>query len=242
MSRSFILALCAVAGLVIAMTLKLAAPLPESGKAPLTPEQALTLLKEGNMRYAKGAAMHPRQDQARRSETAKKGQFPFATVVGCSDSREPLELLFDQGVGDLFVVRVAGNVAGTDELASVEYGAGHLSTPVVLVLGHTKCGAVTATVQKAKLEGSLPALAALIVPAVDQAAKENPKAEGEALVNKAIRANVFKTMADMLAKSEEMRHLVTSGKTKVLGAIYDLDKGSIEWLGEHPAQAKLVAH
>ncbi len=242
MTRKHILTLCVVAGLVIAMTLKLTSHAPVTAQSPATPDQALAQLKDGNLRYVRGVSMHPRQDQIRRTETVKNGQHPLATVVGCSDSREPLEIIFDQGVGDLFVVRVAGNVGGTDEVASIEYGTEHLSTPIVLVLGHTKCGAVTATVQKAAVEGSIPALINQIAPAVDQARAADPKATGDALVEKAIRANVHKTMADLFQKSQIVRHLVAEGKLKVVGGVYDLDSASIEWLGEHPDQAKFLAH
>ncbi len=89
-------------------------------------------------------------------ETAGRGQAPFATILGCSDSRVPCELVFDQGVGDLFVVRVAGNVCAVDEAASIEYGIGHLGTPLLVVLGHEKCGAVTAVATEAELAGSIP--------------------------------------------------------------------------------------
>src|SRR5262245_36848791 len=118
-------------------------------------DASLTLLKEGNSRFATGKSQHPHHDAERRSSTVAQGQEPFATVLGCSDSREPVELIFDRGVGDLFVVRVAGNVAGTSELASMEYGVGHLNTPLLIVMGHTKCGGVAAAVKAAALNGNL---------------------------------------------------------------------------------------
>src|SRR5262245_28073525 len=121
------------------------------------PEAALKMLQEGNARFVAGKARHPHEDQGRRNETAS-GQHPFASILSCSDSRDPVEVTFDEGVGDLFVVRVAGNVADTDEIASLEYGAEHLGTQLIAVLGHTKCGAVTAVVNEDKLGGSLPQL------------------------------------------------------------------------------------
>lgn len=204
-------------------------------------DEALLLLKEGNARFVSGQSTHQRQDAERRAETVKGGQHPFATIVGCSDSSEPLEIIFDQGVGDIFVIRVAGNVAGPDELASVEYGVGHLNTPVLLVLGHTLCGAVTAAVQNAKVHGNLPFLINQIKPAVAKAKAWSPAASGEELLSKSIKANVWQTMENMFRKSVEVRELVEKGKLLVIGGIYDLDSGQVNWLGAHPEQAKLLA-
>lgn len=96
------------------------------------------MLKQGNSRYVAGKQEHPNQDYLQRASTSSKGQHPFATVLSCSDSRVPVEIIFDRGVGEIFVVRVAGNVANVDEIASIEYAADHLGTPLVVVLGHTK--------------------------------------------------------------------------------------------------------
>lgn len=204
-------------------------------------DEAIKLLKDGNARYMAGQSTHPNLTSERRAETVKGGQHPFATIVGCSDSREPLELIFDQGIGDIFVVRVAGNVAGPDELATVEYGVGHLNTPVVLVLGHTACGAVTAAVQNAKVHGNLPFLINQIKPAVAKAKAWTPTATGGDLVSKSIKANVWLTMENMLRKSAEVRELVTKGKLLVIGGIYDLHSGQVDWLGAHPDQGAHIA-
>lgn len=204
-------------------------------------DEALKFLKGGNARYVAGQSTHPNLTSERRAETVKGGQHPFATIIGCSDSREPLELIFDQGVGDIFVIRVAGNVAGPDELASVEYGVGHLNTPVLLVLGHTSCGAVTAAAQNAKLHGNLPFLINQIKPAVAKAKSLSPTAGGDELVSKSIKANVWLTMENVFRKSAEVRELVAKGKLLVLGGIYDLHSGQVDWLGAHPDQAKLLA-
>lgn len=199
------------------------------------------MLKEGNARYVAGQPLRANQGPDRRAETVKGGQHPIATIIGCSDSRAPLEVLFDQGVGDIFVIRVAGNVAGQDELASVEYGVGHLGTPVVLVLGHTSCGAVTAAVQNAKAHGHIAHLLGQIKPAVAKAKTWSPTASGEDLLNKSIKANVWLTMENLLRKSHEVREFVKDGKVLVLGGIYDLESGQIAWLGQHPEQSKLLA-
>ncbi|MBI5637762.1 MAG: carbonic anhydrase [Nitrospinae bacterium] len=209
----------------------------EAAPAGPTPDQALAMLKEGNARYMSGKLTSPNVSQARRDET-KGGQHPFASILGCSDSRAPIELVFDRGIGDLFVIRVAGNVSDTDEIGTVEYGAGHLGTPLIVVLGHKKCGAVTAVVKGDKVGGSIPQLVDNIVPAAKRA--KDKRLEGDDLINRAITENVLQSIADMLTRSEEIRHLVASGKVKVVGAVYDLADGKVEWMGEHPDQAKLL--
>lgn len=206
----------------------------------ITPDQAFTALKEGNQRFVDAKTTGPRRDAARRTDTVKNGQHPIATVIACSDSREPVEILFDQGIGDLFVVRVAGNVANTDEIGSAEYGTGHLNSSILVVLGHTGCGAVTAVATHAEVHGSIPALVAPIVPAVEKAQKANPELKGKDLVPAAIEANVFQSMEDLLKRSEIVSKLVVDGKLRVEGAVYDLDTGKIKWLGAHPQQKALV--
>jgi len=124
----------------------------------MSADEAIKVLKEGNSRCMSGAPKHPNQDQECRLLTATMGQRPYATVLSCSDSRVPVEILFDTGIGDLFVIRIAGNVADVDEVGTIEYGVDHLGTPVLVVLGHTRCGAVTAVAQGAKLHGSIPQL------------------------------------------------------------------------------------
>ncbi|MDP2848151.1 MAG: carbonic anhydrase [Humidesulfovibrio sp.] len=217
-----------------------ASALASSGGSMLPADEAMQLLKDGNARYVAGNSTHSHQGLDRRAETAKGGQHPIATIVGCSDSRAPLEVLFDQGVGDIFVIRVAGNLAGADELGSVEYGVGHLGTPVVLVLGHTACGAVTAAVQNAKVHGNIPALIDQIKPAVARAKTWSPTASGDDLLNKSIKANVWLTMENILRKSQEVREFVASGKVLLVGGIYDLNSGQVAWIGQHPEQGKLL--
>ena len=227
--------------LILLWLTALAAPALASGAgAAVSADEALKLLKDGNARYLEGKAAHPHQDAARRALTAGQGQHPFATVLTCSDSRVPAELIFDQGIGDLFVVRVAGNVAATDEIGSMEYAVDHLNTPVVVVLGHSQCGAVTAVVENAKLPGSIAALVAPIKPAADKAKAENPGAAKEAQVSAAVKANVFQAMEDVLTKSPVIKAAVKAGKTRLVGALYDLDTGKVEWLGLHPDQEKLL--
>lgn len=204
-----------------------------------TPDQALENLKSGNARFAEGKRTYPHQDAARIQEVVK-GQHPYATIISCSDSRVPVEFLFDAGVGDLFIIRVAGNVCDTDEIGSIEYGTGHLGTPVLVVLGHTACGAVTAVVKKAEVGGSIPKLVDNIIPAVEKAKKEHPNLKDDALIAEAITANVWQGIEDLFRRSEEVRHLAKEGKLKVVGATYHLDTGKVEWLGAHPREKEFL--
>ncbi len=209
------------------------------GGSGLSPDEALKMLKDGNARYLEGKTTHPHQDAARRALTAGQGQHPFAAVLSCSDSRVPVELIFDQGIGDLFVIRVAGNVAATDEIGTMEF-VDYLGIPVLVVLGHSQCGAVTAAVEGTKLPGSMGVLVALIKPAADKARVDNPGAAAEALVAAAVKENVFQSMEDVLQKSPMIKAAVKAGKTKLLGAVYELDTGRVQWLGPHPNQEKLL--
>lgn len=197
-------------------------------------------LSQGNERYAADQPQHPHAGAARRSEVAA-GQHPLATVISCSDSRVPPEVLFDQGIGDLFIIRVIGNIGGADETGSAEYGVEHLGTPLLVVLGHTRCGAVTAAVTHAALHGNIPPLVAHIRPAVDAAHREQPALKGAELVPAAIQANVRQSMAELFRRSAVICEHVRGGKLKVVGAVYDIESGRVEWLGEHPQQTALLA-
>lgn len=203
-------------------------------------DASLAVLKEGNNRFATGKSQHPNLDSDRRTSTVSNGQEPIATVLSCSDSRSPAELIFDRGVGDLFIVRVAGNIAGESELATVEYGVDHLGTPILLVMGHTKCGAVTAVVKGTELHGHLPALAEHIKPAVAKA-KAKATSDLEATIASAIEANVWWTVETILKQSELVRERARSGRVLIVGAVYDLETGRVQWLGSHPAQAEFLA-
>lgn len=205
-----------------------------------TPETALEALKAGNARYVDGNLAMPNLDAQRRSNTAKNGQFPFATIMTCSDSRVPVEYIFDRGVGDLFIIKVAGNVADTDEIGTIEYGTEHLKTPILLILGHTKCGAVTAVATGAKLHGSLPGLVDNIKPAFDKVKHIHPETPGKDLVPETIKENVFQALEDVITHSPMVAKLIKEGKLKAIGAIYDIETGYVEWLGSHPNEAKLI--
>ncbi len=208
--------------------------------AAVTPAEAQQRLAAGQARFTSGQPIHPNQDHTRRTAVAS-GQTPFATILTCADSRVAPEILFDQGLGDLFVVRVAGNVSKTDEIGSVEYGTGHLGSQFLVVLGHSSCGAVKAVLEGAQVHGSIPELVAPIVPAVEKAKTANPGLPGAQLLAKAVEANVWQSIDDLLSNSATLRDLVKAGKLKVVGAVYDLANGSVQWQGEHPEQARLLA-
>jgi carbonic anhydrase len=241
LSKELLMKKISLSILVLLLAAALAAPAAAtSAGSGISTDEALRLLKEGNARYAEDKLKHPRQDQARRALTAAQGQHPLATVLTCSDSRVPAEIIFDQGIGDLFVVRVAGNVAATDEVGSMEYAVDHLATPVVVVLGHTQCGAVTAVVDDTKLPPNIATLVEPIKPAVDKAREANPQAAKDALLKAAITNNVWQALEDMLRLSPIIREKVRDGKARVVGALYDLDSGQVQWLGTHPGQEKLL--
>ncbi len=215
---------------------------PSSAPADnVTAEEALKLLQEGNTRYVTGKTARPHADGLRRDQTAKAGQKPFVTIVSCSDSRVPVEIVFDCGIGDLFVIRVAGNVCDVDEIGTAEYGTEHLGTPLLVVLGHTRCGAVTAVATGAHLHGNISKLVDNIGPAIETVRKAHPDLNAESLVPAAIEANVRTAIADLLTNSEIVRGLVKSGKLRIEGGVYDLTSGKVDWLGPHPKQTELIA-
>jgi len=207
----------------------------------MSADEALTMLKDGNARFIASNQQHPNQDIARRNMTATKGQHPFVTVLSCSDSRVPVEVLFDRGVGDVFVIRVAGNVANGDEIGSIEYAVDHLGTPLLVVLGHTKCGAVTAVTKNVELHGNIIPIGRSILPAVVSARQSNPSAQDEAFINEVIKANIWQAIEDVFRTSPITVGRIKSGKLKVEGALYDIETGNVLWLGPHPKQDKLIS-
>lgn len=196
----------------------------------VSPEQAVARLRQGNERFTADRCVHPDMGRKRLTETATLGQHPFATIVTCSDSRVAPELIFDEGIGDLFVIRVAGNVCGTDEIASIEYGVEHLGTPVLVILGHTHCGAVEATTAGGEPHGNIPALLEKIQPALAEVKHAHPQLQGEKLNEAVVEANIWHTVDGLFRQSPLTRHLVESGKLKVLAAKYDIATGSVQWL------------
>lgn len=206
----------------------------------VTAIEAQALLEAGNARFLRGAAEHPHLEPAHLREQAREGQNPFATIVGCSDSRCPVELIFDAGVGDIFVIRVAGNICTGAEIASVEYAVGHLETSLVAVMGHSRCGAVTAAVKETDAEGHISEVLAEIEPSVRKARGEHPEARGDNLVDLAARNNIWQAIENLFRESPTIARAVREEKLVVVGAFLELETGRVSWLGVHPQQAALM--
>jgi len=189
-------------------------------------DEAKKLLIDGNIRYVKNQPVNKDLGNSRRNELANKGQHPFAVIVSCSDSRVPPEIIFDQALGDLFVVRTAGNVVDPIAIGSVEYAVEHLKAPLIVVMGHMKCGAVKATVEGGEAPGSIGSIVEKVKRSLDKVKAAG--VEGEELVEETANENVEATIAD-LEKSPIIKHLVESGKLKIVGAKYHLGTGQVEW-------------
>ena len=187
-------------------------------------DEALVRLVDGNKRFVEMQLAHPDQDAGCRTALAKSQQ-PFAAILGCSDSRVPPEVIFDQGLGNLFVVRVAGNVADDIGIASIEYAVEHLGSRLIVVLGHERCGAVTAAVKGGELPGHLPALMTALKPAIDK----SKGAAGDAVDN-AILANIELTTGQLRESKPILAEMVEKGEIKIVGARYDLDTGAVEFM------------
>lgn len=201
-----------------------------SAKTAVNADEALKRLKEGNARYMHGKSVHPRFDPVARESTAREGQTPIATILGCSDARVPPEIIFDQGFGELFIVRVAGNVVAPAELASIEYGTKYLGTPLIVVLGHTQCGAVEGALSGAELRGNLPQLMAMISPTLTQLKKDKPGLKGEALSAAAVEANVRHSMNQIISGSPGLSAKLKMKKIQLVGAVRDISSGTVRWL------------
>lgn len=189
------------------------------------PATALAKLRKGNQRFVDAVMLHPDQNAAARQRLSA-AQQPFAVVLSCSDSRLPPEVIFDQGLGDLFVVRVAGNIVDRDGMGSIEYAVDHLETPLVIVLGHQNCGAVSATLEAlrppyTRPHGDVAALVDAITPAVGVAMKR----PGDLLDN-SIRANAEQSR-DQIMRSPELKAFLDSGALQVVAAYYSLDTGLV---------------
>jgi carbonic anhydrase len=185
-----------------------------------TSDGAIDALYKGNKRFSIQKVQQPNQGSFRLREVAK-GQKPFAAILGCADSRVPTEIIFDQGLGDLFVVRVAGNVATAEEVGSLEFGTLVLGAKVIMVLGHERCGAVDAAIQAKPVPGKIGSILAKIQPAVNATAGQS----GDRLKSTTI-ANIKSQIAELKASSV-LADLIKTGKLKIVGGFYDLDTGVV---------------
>ena len=188
-------------------------------------DEALSRLMEGNARYRRDAPLNSNRNYARRSEVAV-AQSPFAIVFGCADSRVPPEVIFDQGLGDLFVIRLAGNVPDELALGSMEYAIEHFHVPLVLVLGHERCGAVEATLEALQTDSIPQGFVGRIVEAIAPAAKRVRDEPGDALHN-AVCANVVDVAASIGAQLAVLSDAQHAERTRIRGATYDLGDGSV---------------
>ena len=199
---------------------------PKPGNV-MTPDAAWQRLREGNLRYTQGASR--KLDFATDRHALTGGQNPFAAILSCADSRVTPEFAFDTGLGDLFVVRVAGNVVDDDAVASFEYAFEHLGTPLLVVLGHEKCGAVGAAVkavkERAEMPGHLPHLLSHIRPAVSNVLDK----PGDLVAN-AVRENVLLNIENLKKATPILSHLVEEKKIRIVGGVYKLENGEVEWV------------
>lgn len=202
---------------------------PPKPQNVLSPDAALKRLLEGNARYVDGVSR--RHDFKHEREALAGGQNPFAAVLSCADSRIAPEYAFDTGRGDLFVCRVAGNFAGTETVASMEYAVAVLSTPLILVLGHDACGAVDATLKALKDNTSPPGHIPSLVDAIAPAAKAAMQQGGEVL-DKATRQNVIDNVAKLKSAAPILSAAVEQGKLKIVGGIYRLTTGTVELIAQ----------
>ncbi|MEG3936673.1 carbonic anhydrase [Microcoleus sp. N9_B2] len=202
-----------------------AAPAPAIAQNDMNPDAALKSLMDGNKRFVDKKRTSPHQDFPRLTEVAKD-QKPFAAILGCADSRFPSEIIFDQGFGDLFVCRVAGNVATPEEIGSLEFGTLVLGAKVLVVVGHKRCGAVDATIKGAQVPGQIGSLLEAIKPAVESSKGQT----GDHLEN-AVKANVL-LQAKRLKASPVISKLIEENKLKVVGGYYDLDTGAVSILAD----------
>jgi carbonic anhydrase len=200
----------------------------------MTAGEALARLREGNERFAAGTPLTAdRLSHARRSELLAS-QEPFAIMLGCSDSRVPAELVFDQGLGDLFVIRVAGNIVAPSQVGSVEFAAARFGTPLAVVLGHSGCGAVTATLEDLRAPGeqsrNLRSIVDRVARSIQGALDGPPAAVTEELLERAIRANIRASVEQLRHASPVLQEMIQNGRLEIVGAEYSLKTGLVDFL------------
>jgi carbonic anhydrase len=195
----------------------------------MTPHKALQFLKEGNQRFINNLRINHNYLELI-DQTAER-QFPFAAILSCSDSRVPVELVFDQGLGDVFSIRLAGNIASTNAIGSMEYSCKILGSKVIIVLGHTGCGAVKGVCDHLKM-GNLGELLSYIHPAMEAETStiENRTSSNKGFINNVSRLNVQHQIEAILAQSQIIKELVNTGDLDIIGAQYDVETGKVNFL------------
>jgi carbonic anhydrase len=204
----------------------------------ITAREALRRLREGNRRFVDARGRDGLASHARRAELVA-GQEPFAIVLGCSDSRVPAELVFDQGLGDLFVIRVAGNIVAPSQVGSVEFAAERFGTRLVVVLGHSQCGAILATLEELRRPVGTPSrnlrsIIDRVRPAVESVLASDPGRDPDALLRRAVRANVRASASHLRHGSELIESFVHEHGLLVVGAEYSLETGAVEFFDGLP--------
>ena len=213
------------------------APVPARAAGPavprttLTPDQALNLMKEGNNTFKTEAPFRAAQGRDRRIELAR-GQAPFCVLVGCSDSRVSPELLFGRGLGELFIIRNAGNTVDTAALGSIEYGVGVLGCPLIVVLGHEACGAVAAAVDVVEKNAVFPGVIGEMIQPIVPAVLEARRMTTGTLLDNSVVANAKRVATRLRTQSPVLQEALRGGKLKVVPAHYDLDDGHVDFLTE----------
>jgi carbonic anhydrase len=195
---------------------------------------ALNMLKEGNRRFLAATRNDGAPDHHERRLELVKDQFPFAIVLGCSDSRVPAEIIFDQGLGDLFVIRVAGNIVAPSQIGSVEFAAERFGTRLVVVLGHSNCGVISATVEelskgKAEQSRNLRSIVSRVRPSVEAIVDTGLSMESQDLIHHAVRANIRMSVDHLRHGSELLEQLIDHDGLMVVGAEYSLESGEVEF-------------
>lgn len=194
-----------------------------------TPDEALKRLKDGNARFVAGQALHC--DLLEQVRSTAQQQAPFAAVLGCIDSRVPPELVFDQNIGDMFVARIAGNIASTDIIGSLEFATALAGAKLIVVLGHSECGAVKGAIDDARL-GSLTGVLQQIRPSLARLDyKGVPSSKDKVLVQRVAERNAKDAAAQLSSRSETLAQLVREGKLKIVYAMHDVATGKIAWFG-----------
>lgn len=203
--------------------------------------EGLNLLREGNRRFVSDERSHDAlMSHTRRSELTQ-GQEPFATIIGCSDSRVPVEVVFDQGLGDLFVIRVAGNIVAPSQVGSVEFAAERFGTPLVVVLGHSRCGAILATIEQLRQptkskSRNLYSIVDRVRPSIEPLLDTELANNSDALVHHAVRANIRASANHLRHGSELIEKLIAEDALLVVGAEYCLDTGVVDFFDGVPAE------
>ena len=199
----------------------------------LTAQEALMRLQEGNKRFVEGKSTYNTNDARRRNELVD-GQTPFAIILGCSDSRVPAEIVFDQGLGNLFVIRIAGNIVAPSQIGSIEFAVETFQTPLVVVLGHTRCGAVAATLNQirqpqASRSQYLRSILERIRPAVEPLSEIGTDLTPEQLLERAIRSNIRMSVNQLRHGSSFLEEIHDSGSLRIVGAEYSLESGEVDF-------------